>query len=405
MRITAVETIQAPDHPNLLWVQVHTDAGLTGLGETFRAAEATAAYLHHAVAPYLLGKDPRLPARHAAALLHEIGDRFFGFPTRSVELRANSAVDVAMWDILGQSLGAPIHALLGGLCRDRIRGYNTCANAGYNRDRARYGGQLSLPGEVATGADDYDLAGSRPGELAESLLAEGVDAMKIWPFDGFAPASGGTEITLPDLKRGVGIVEAIRRAVGDRIEILMEYHGRWQLPAALRIARSLEPYSIYWHEDPVPMENLDDLARYRAGIPAASWVAGCESHGTRQWFREVLPRGAVDVALFDIGWIGGITEAARVCALAQSFDRPVAPHDCVGPVVLAASVHVVMSAPLALRQEFVRAYLRGPYREMVTVLPRVEDGWVYPMEGPGLGTALRPELLARDDLVRRVTRA
>jgi galactonate dehydratase len=406
MRITALETVQWPEQPNLLWLQVHTDEGLIGLGETFRAAEATAAYLHTACAPFLIGRDPRHIARHGEALLQEMGDRFFGYPTRSVELRGNSAIDIALWDILGQSLGAPIHQLLGGLCRDRIRGYNTCANPTYNRDRARYGGELSLPGGAGTGAGryaDYDAAQTRPAELALDLLGQGIDAMKIWPFDGFAPATGGAEIGLAELRRGVALVEAIRAAAGDRMEILMEYHGRWRLPAAQRIAAALRPLDIFWHEDPVPMEALDDLARYRAALDGASWVAGCESHGTRAWFRDAFARGAVDVALFDIGWIGGITEAARVAALAQSFDRPIAPHDCVGPVVLCASVHVVMSAPLALRQEFVRAYLAGFYRDCVTTLPRVEEGWVYPMEGPGLGTRLHPDLLARPDLIRRRT--
>lgn len=406
MRITALETIQAPDHPNLLWLQVHTDEGLVGLGETFRAAEATAAYLHTACAPFLIGRDPRQPARIGEALLAEMGDRFFGYPTRSVELRGNSMIDLALWDILGQSLGVPIHALLGGLCRDRIRGYNTCANPGYNRGRARYGGELSRPGEAAAGAGhyaDYDAAQTRPDELALDLLEQGIDGMKIWPFDGFAPPTGGAEIGLADLKRGVAVVERIRAAAGDRMEILMEYHGRWRLPAAQRIAAALRPLDIFWHEDPVPMEALDDLARYRAALDGASWVAGCESHGTRAWFRDAFTRGAVDVALFDIGWIGGITEAQRVVALAGAFDRPVAPHDCVGPVVLCASVHVVMAAPLALRQEFVRAYTEGFYRDLVTALPRIEGGWVYPMEGPGLGTALHPDLLARTDLIRRRT--
>jgi L-alanine-DL-glutamate epimerase-like enolase superfamily enzyme len=408
MRITAIETVQAPDLPNLLWVQVHTDAGLVGLGETFRASDATAAYIHTSCAPFLLGRDPREPARIAEALLHEMGDRFFGYPTRSVELRALSALDIAFWDILGQSLGAPIHALLGGLCRDRIRGYNTCANPSYNRGAARYGGDLSLPGHGSAPAEryaDYDAAQTRPDELALDLLEQGVDAMKIWPFDGFAAVNGGAEIALADLRRGVALVERIRAAAGDRMEILMEYHGRWRLPAAQRIAAALRHLDILFHEDPVPMEGLDDLSRYRDALGGASWVAGCESHGTRAWFRDAFARGAIDVALFDIGWIGGITEAQRVVALAHAHDRPVAPHDCVGPVVLAASVHVVMSAPLAFRQEFVRSYVNGFYRDCVTHLPRIEQGWVHPMQGPGLGTKLHPALLARPDLRRRVTGA
>jgi L-alanine-DL-glutamate epimerase-like enolase superfamily enzyme len=251
------------------------------------------------------------------------------------------------------------------------------------------------------GIDDYDLAMSHPDELALDLLESGIDAMKIWPFDRLAVDSRGGEITLAGLKSCVSLVERIREAVGDRMEILMEYHGRWQLPAALRIARALEPLDIYWHEDPVQMDNFADLERFACA--ARGMTAGSESHGTKEWFREVLLRGAIDVALFDVGWIGGISEASRVIALANAFQRPVAPHDCVGPVVLVASVHLVMNAPNGLRQEFVRSYMNGVYPKLVTELPRIEDGWVYPMQGSGLGTALHPDLMQRPDLIRRAS--
>ena len=401
MKITAIDTIQIAEFSNLVWVELHTDEGLIGLGETFRNPQATVAYIHETCAPYLLGKDPLQIERHAHALMHEVGNHFAGFPSRSVEVRGNSAVDCALWDLFGKAAGLPLHQLLGGLCRERIRVYNTCASAAYNRE-ARTGANALLARDDAPpeGAlDDLAAQRHRPVELARSLLDEGVAAMKIWPFDAAALATGGRHIASADLRRAVAPVEAIRAALGDAIDIMIEYHGLWQLPAALQIAGALAPYDVYWHEDPIAMHHLDDLARYKERV--RSRVCGSENLGTRAWYREAFGRGAIDVAHFDIGWIGGVSEARKVAALADTFDRPIAPHDCTGPVQLVANTHLVMSTPNALILETVRAHLRGYYPILVTALPRIEDGFAYPMTEPGLGTALNPDLRERPDATVR----
>ena len=337
MKITALETIQLAEFSNLVWVELQTDEGLVGLGETFRNPEATAAYLHETCAPYLLGKDPLQIERHASALMSEVGNHFSGFPSRSIEVRGNSAVDLALWDLAGQAAGLPLYQLLGGLSREKIRIYNTCASAAYNRvARGEYKTLLVRPGEAGDAADPLDdLAAQhqRPAELAQSLLEDGIGAMKIWPFDAYALPTGGQHIDRQDLARAAKLVEAIRTAVGDRIDIMLEYHGLWQLPAALQIADALDGLGIYWHEDPIAMHQLDDLARYQARVRGR--VAGSENLGTKAWFREALARGAIDVVHFDMAWIGGLTEGRKVAALAEAFDRPIAPHDCTGPVTLA----------------------------------------------------------------------
>jgi galactonate dehydratase len=402
MKITALETIQVAEFSNLVWVELHTDEKLTGLGETFRNPEATVAYLHETCAPYLLGKDPLQIERHARALMVEVGNHFAGFPSRSVEVRGNSAVDLALWDLFGQAAGVPLHQLLGGLTRERIRIYNTCASAGYNRVARRDSNTLLVcPGDAASADPLDDLAAQhqRPAELAQSLLEDGIGAMKIWPFDAHALPSGGRHIGLEDLRRTVGLVEAIRAAVGDRIEVMLEYHGLWQLPAALQIADALGGLAIYWHEDPIAMHQLDDLARYKARVRGR--VTGSENLGTAVWFREALTRGAIDVVHFDMAWIGGLTEGRKVTALAEAFDRPIAPHDCTGPVTLCANLHLTLAAPNALILETVRAYTRGFYRDLVTTLPRIERGFAYPLTAPGLGTALLPDLRHRPDAKTR----
>jgi galactonate dehydratase len=403
MRVTALETIQVAEFSNLLWVELHTDQGLTGIGETFRNPEATVAYLHETCAPYLLGKDPLQIERHAHALMAEVGNHFAGFPSRSIEVRGNSAVDLALWDLFGQAAGLPLYQLLGGLSRERIRIYNTCASAAYNRvARADYNTLLVRPGEApsADPLDDLAAQQQRPAELAQSLLADGITAMKIWPFDAHALPTGGRHIALEDLRRTTLLIEAIRAAVGDRIDIMLEYYGLWQLPAALQIADALDGLAIYWHEDPIAMHQLDDLARYKARMRGR--VAGSENLGTTVWFKDALTRGAVDVVHFDMAWIGGLTEGRKVAALAEAFDRPIAPHDCTGPVTLAANLHLTLAAPNALVLETVRTYTRGFYRDVVTALPRIEQGYAYPLTSPGLGLALLPDLRRRPDAkVRR----
>ncbi|HEX5794247.1 MAG TPA: mandelate racemase/muconate lactonizing enzyme family protein, partial [Geminicoccaceae bacterium] len=363
----------------------------------------TVAYLHETCAPYLLGQDPLRIERHARALIAEVGNHFAGYPSRSVEVRSNSAVDLALWDLFGKATGLPLYQLLGGLSRDRIRIYNTCASAAYNRTaRTESNTLLVRPGDSATSADPLDdLAAQhqRPGELAVSLLEDGIGAMKVWPFDAYALASGGQHISAEDLGRGVRVVEAIRAAVGDRIDVMLEYHGLWQLPAALQIAAALADYDIYWHEDPVAMHRLGDLARYKERVNGR--VAGSENLGTTSWYREAFGRGAIDVAHYDMAWIGGLTEGRKVAALAEAFDRPIAPHDCTGPVTLVANLHLTLAAPNALVLETVRSYTRGFYRDLVTTLPRIENGYAYPLTGPGLGTALDPDLRSRSDATVR----
>jgi L-alanine-DL-glutamate epimerase-like enolase superfamily enzyme len=397
LKITAIETIQLREYPNLLWVQLQTDAGLVGLGETFRGADAVATQLHSQVAPYLLGQDPLLIDRHSRHLLNA----YVGFASSGVEVRAASAVDIALWDLMGQALGQPIHQLLGGLSRDAIEVYNTCA--GYNYNNRTMQQRVVDPGAANPGSqgpyDDQVAFTMAADELAHSLIEEGYKAMKIWPFDPFAHRSGGLFISASDLKMALRPFEKIRQAVGDRIEVMCEFHSLWNLPMAIRIAKALEPYDPFWSEDPIKMDGIALLKEYARStrIP----VCASETLATRAQFRDLLEAQATSVVMLDLGWCGGLSEAKKIATLAETYHRPIAPHDCTGPVVLTASVHLALNAPNALFQEVVRAYLSSWYRDMLTELPRVENGLVYPMAGPGLGTALQPGIAQRADAIVR----
>jgi L-alanine-DL-glutamate epimerase-like enolase superfamily enzyme len=400
MRVSRIDTVRTEEFPNLVHVLVHTDEGLTGLGETFFFADAVEAHVHDLVADYLLGEDPSQIERHAARLRGYVGSASSG-----AEMRAASAVDIALWDLLGKALGQPLHDLLGGRSRDRIRTYNTCAGERYVRGRgaqavANWG--LYEPGGNGRGRhEDLDAFLHSPGELARSLLDEGTTGMKIWPFDPYAEATGGHDISTAELDRALEPVRRIRDAVGREMDLMIELHGLWDVPSACRIVAALEEFDLFWIEDPVKVTSAEahaDVQRAtRVPIASGETLAGLAD------YRDLLARDGVRIVIFDVGWVGGITAARKVAALAEAYDRPVAPHDCTGPVVFAAATHMSLHLPNAVRQESVRAFWDGWYRDLVTALPAVEHGMVSAPPGPGLGLELRPEVFERGDVRVRST--
>jgi galactonate dehydratase len=395
VKITALETIHLAAYPNSLWVRVHTDEGLIGLGETFFAPEAVAAVVHSQGAA-LLGRDPLAVEAHASALRGR-GGLF------NAEVNAASALDLALWDLFGQVTGLPVYRLLGGPTRARLRVYNTCAGYRYGRGLPR-GAPATYVDERTEGPyEDLRAFMTDAGRLAESLLDEGITAMKIWPYDQFGPQSGGEWITEEQLERGLQPFRQIRDAVGMRMDVALEMHCVWNLPSAIRIAKAVEPYRPMWFEDPVRMNNLDALAQFRAATPVPTTAS--ETLATRWPFREFMERHAVSVVMFDVGWVGGLTEAKKIAAMAEAHQLPVAPHDCTGPVVYMASAHLDFAVPNAMIQESVRAFIHGWYREVVTDLPTIEQGFLLPPPGPGLGTRLLPDVPQRADATVRVTRA
>jgi galactonate dehydratase len=185
--------------------------------------------------------------------------------------------------------------------------------------------------------------------------------------------------------------------------VMVELHAVWHLPAAIKIAKAVEPLAPYWFEDAIKGDNLDAAAEFAASTHVP--VAMGETLAGRRAFATMLQRKAARIVMFDIGWVGGISEAKKIASLAETHDVPIAPHDCTGPVVLTAGTALSMNAPNALLQETVRAYYTGWYADIVTELPAVVDGRITPPTGPGLGTALRPDLLRRADAHVRVTTA
>jgi len=395
--IVCLRTVRIAERPNLIWVELETDDGLTGLGESFRGAQATEAVLHEQIAPWLIGRD----ARGIEAVSRHLTTPYIGFHSAGAEIRAASAIDLALWDLAGQRHGIPVHEALGGAVRSEIRAYNTCAGYAYNTSGV--GRRTVAADEATSGPYDDQIAFTRDaGALAESLLAEGFTAMKIWPFDIHAAASGGQLITLTDLKAGLEPFRKVRAAVGDAIEVMCELHSMWNTTSAIRICRGLEDYGVLWAEDPIA--KMDDVAaladlRRQTRVP----ICGSETLGGVVPFRDLLAADAVDFVMLDLAWCGGLTEGRKIAALAEAYAKPLAPHDCTGPVTLWAGLHLGLHAPAAIFQEVVRATLSTWYRELVTALPVIRNGMVQAPTGAGLCTSLRPEVKLRGDATVKVS--
>jgi len=397
MKVTAIETLRSEEFPNILWLQVLTDEGVTGLGETFYGPAAAEGHIHGTIAPYLIGKDPRNIEAHQA---HLIG--YIGFVGSSAEMRGRSAIDIALWDILGKATNLPLCDLLGGRVREKIKVYNTCAGYSYVQTKSTQGtanfGLDATKGQY----EDLDAFLNRADELAHSLLEMDISAMKIWPFDYAAEKSSGYWISAGDMKRGLEPFEKIRKAVGDRMEIAAELHSLWSRPMAVKVARALEPIDCMWVEDPVFMDHMHSIGEVARAT--RSPIAVGETRGARADFRQLLELEALSMVILDLSWCGGISEARKVSATAESYHVPVAFHDCTGPVVLAVSTHMALNARNCWVQEMVRAFYYGWYHRFVTELPPVIKGEITVPPGPGLGLALQPDVPTRKGVsVRRTT--
>jgi L-alanine-DL-glutamate epimerase-like enolase superfamily enzyme len=403
VKITKLETIRIAEFPQLIWLQIHSDEGVSGLGETFFNASAVEAYLHDDAAPRLLGRDALAIDSIARDLV-----TYVGFRSTGVEARAASAVDLALWDLFGKAVNQPIVQLLGGWTRDKIRTYNTCAGAQYMRKaETQSSGNWGISEERAStsvsGFDDLNDFLNRADELAESLLAEGISAMKMWPFDTAAEKTHGQFISNEDLKRALEPFEKIRQRVGERMHVMVEFHSLWQLMPAMKIAKALAPFDTFWHEDPIRMDSLHDLKRYAEA--SAAPICASETLGSRWAFRDLLMTEAVGVVMLDVAWCGGLSEARKIAAMAEAWHLSVAPHDCTGPIVFTASTHLALNATNALVQESVRAFYKGWYKDVVTAVPVVKDGFVTVPTGPGLGCELMPDLDRRFTVSRRISEA
>jgi L-alanine-DL-glutamate epimerase-like enolase superfamily enzyme len=377
MKITAVETIYLPRGITVhagaityLWVRIHTDEGLIGLGESYPNAEAEASIVHSRLAAVLLGKDPSAIDRLWADMFLAVSYSGWG----GAEMRAISAVDIALWDLLGKATGQPIYKLLGGASRQSIRIYNTCY-------------------------DKVDFS-CEAGRLARELLASNIRAMKIWPFDPIAKENSGNYISAEQMRRAIEPLRLIREEVGDAIDVAIEFHGFWNLPSAIKIARALETYKPMWLEEMLPQDNLAAYAELARSTQAPLCLS--ERLMTRWGFRELLENRAASIIMPDIAWCGGISEGKKIATMAETYYLPVAPHNCGGPILHFATAHFSANINNLYIMESVRRHYHDEYEGLVTrkLIPDASGDLPLP-PGPGLGVELSSEVLSRKDAAVR----
>ena len=350
-----------------LFVQVETDEGVTGWGEVTNSTPA-----HNAAVAALLAQANELvagdDAGHIEAIWHKIFRTYTYMGSRGAVTSVISGIDIALWDIRGKVAGRPVYDLLGGPVRDRISLY------------AHPNGGTSIE-EIARGA--------------KAIADFGHTALKTDPFpltkkEGtyFGYLSG--EVDAATENAGIEKVAAIREAVGPDVEILIDAHGRFDVPTAVRLATRLAEYDIGWFEEPVPPESYAALKQVRSEVPVPICVG--ERLFTRFDFLPVLQEGLADYLMPDVTWTGGITELRKISSLAETFYIPVSPHDASGPVNVLAGAHAMMTVPNFYRLETMRADL-GAYGAFIDHPLDIRDGCLHLSERPGLGIELDVDFL------------
>lgn len=344
LKITKMETFLVK--PRWLFLKVHTNAGIVGLGEPITEGRAlTCAEAVKEIEPYLIGKDPRRVVHHWQAIYKHAFYR--GGPILTSAL---SGIDQALWDIKGKALGVPVYELLGGPTRDRVRVY---------------------------------AHGDRPDQLKEGV-AKGFTAFKTGP----AKKRPARYIETPAaVQYAAEQFAELRRAVGDDVDIGIDFHGAISPATAKLLIKALEPYQPMFVEEPVNCQEHDVMAEIARGtfLP----IATGERVFTKWGFREVLEKKAATVLQPDLCHAGGITEVRLIAGMAEAFYATIAPHNPLGPISLAAGVQIAASIPNFLCQEQVslgEGYIKKPFT--------VRNGYLDLPTGPGLGIELDENALA-----------
>jgi L-alanine-DL-glutamate epimerase-like enolase superfamily enzyme len=379
MKITKIETIywDKPDAsgflPHWCWVRIHTDTGHVGLGETYPRGEVESAALHSAAAHTLLGKDPRDIDRIWSDLYWSFDFQVTG----GAEMRALSALDLALWDLLGKSLETPVYRLIGGKSNPQIRVYNTCFGLRYDFIK-------------------------EPERIMQELIDRyGVRGIKIWPFDGAGLRHKGEYITQEEIDEGLAPVRTLRDMYGDKIEIAMEFHSYWNLTSAIRIARSIEPYKPMWLEDMLMPGNFGQYAEL-ARATSVPLIIG-ERMAGRYQFEALMESRAAKFIEFDVTWCGGLSEARKIQTMAEARQLPIAPHTAGGPLLFYATTHLSTAATNLWIQESVQRYYEADWPKFLDnpIVPK--DGHVEAPELPGFGMQVKPEIWKHPGAVIRVS--
>jgi 2-dehydro-3-deoxyphosphogalactonate aldolase len=348
-----------------LFIQLFTDEGIVGLGERVTGhatnLKSQIALLHDLCDRFVIGQSPFDIEKIWQAMYGTVHDyRHPGLDSTP----AISAIEMACWDIIGKAANQPVYNLLGGKYHDKLRAYAYMPTEGVWENPAK------------------------AGEIAIKLVEEGNTACKLDPFMPSFPLP--RDFPLKTIRHAAKIFQAIRDAVGDELEIGIGTHGQFSTAGAIRVASMFEEFNPLWFEEPVPPENVDEMARVAAhtNIPIASG----ERLVTKYEFAELLIKQAAQIIQLDVGQCGGILESKKIAGMAEAHYAMIAPHMYVGPISAAAAIQLDTCSPNFLIQEY---NVNDLHSEIFTEPIKFENGYIIPPTGPGLGVELDEEVVAR----------
>ena len=352
--------------PYWIFVKLVTDEGVEGIGEWTAGAQpgredSQTTLIDNLGKRFVIGSDPfKIESLWQRIYAHDHDYRHPDLTTVS----ALSCFEMACWDIIGKHLKQPVYNLLGGMYNEKLRTYSYMPSGEWWKSTVE-----------------------KAGEIAADMLEQGYTALKFDPFPPISP--GPRDIPLHKINRVARILKEIRDAVGDEVEICIGTHGQFTTYSAIRIAKMLEKYDPLWFEEPVPPENVDEMARVAAhtSIP----IATGERRVTKYEFVEVLQKQAAQIIQMDVGHCGGILESKKIAGMAEAHYAAVAPHMYCGPVAAAAAVHLDACSPNFLIQEY---NTTGLHEEILKKPFRWDKGYIIPPKEPGLGVELNENVVA-----------
>ena len=381
MKIAGLKTFvvgNPPPHHGgryFIFVKLTTACGIDGIGEVYAATfgpQTIVAMIADVFARHVEGRNPlRIEALWRAVY----GSGYSLRPDISL-MGVLSGLEMACWDIAGKAADRPVHDLLGGKVRDRLRTYTYL----YPPRGDVY------PDDENNVYTNADMA----AEVAAACVAGGFTAVKFDPVGAYT-VHDGRQPTLQELDRSEAFVKTIRAAVGDRADLLFGTHGQFSASGAIRLARRLEAYDPLWFEEPVPPEMPEEMAKVARATTIP--VATGERLTTKYEFARVLTTGAASILQMNLGRVGGLLEAKKIAGMAEAHYAQIAPHLYCGPVVGAANIQLAACSPNFLILEGIGKW-DGFHTDILKIPIRWQDGHVIVPAGPGLGVELNEAVAA-----------
>jgi galactonate dehydratase len=370
MKITDVKTYVVENPPPhfggryFVFVKLTTDGGVAGYGEAYSVPfhpRIVALMIEDVCQRYVIGADP-FKVERLWRIIYSSG--YTARPDTSL-MGVLSAIEMACWDIIGKELDKPVYELLGGSVHEKLRSYTYL----YPQE-----------GDKTDVYQDADLAAERAVEYVEM----GFTAVKFDPVGAYT-AFDPRQLSLETLDRAQNFVRTVRTAVGSRCDLLFGTHGQMTTSSAIRLAKRLEQFDPLWFEEPVPPDNVEEMARVAdaTSIP----IATGERLATKYEFARLLQKQAASILQMALGRVGGILEAKKIAGMAEAHYAQIAPHLYCGPIEGAANIQICACSPNFLIQESILTW-GGFHAEILKQPIRWEEGYIIPPDGPGLGVEL-----------------